>query len=140
LLAAGEYMSAAVALVNGLERFPEMARFQMDLTVLMGGGEIVDIRRSDIMKQLARNEDPQLRFLLGYLEINTGNRVSGMQNLERAAREARPGALISRYPAIIRRNGMPASVEPGAGEDQSPNTDQSRLPTSAPSASGRGSE
>jgi tetratricopeptide (TPR) repeat protein len=106
LLAAGEYVSAALNLIRGLERFAELARFRLDLTALLGGGEIVDIRRSDLMRQLGGNEDPQLRFLLGYLEIHTGNRELGMQNLDQAAREAPPGSLIRRYPDLIRQRGM----------------------------------
>lgn len=102
LLAAGEYVSAAASLTNGLERFPELARFQVDLQALMGGGEIVDIRRADLMKQLDRREDPQLRFLLGYLEVHAGMIEFGLQNLEKAAGEAEPGSLIRRYPDMIR--------------------------------------
>jgi len=110
LLAAGEYVSAATSLINGLERFPELARFQVDLETLMGGGEIVDIRRADLMKQLARRENPQLRFLLGYLEVHAGMIEFGMQNLEQAAGEAEPGSLIRRYPDMIRHK---AWLSPG---------------------------
>jgi len=111
-LAAGQYLSAALFLVRGLERFPDLARFQVDLAALMGGGEIVDIRRADIMKRLERNEDPQLRFLLGYLEYHAGLREFGLKNLERAADEAPPGSMMARYPRLLREGPRPAAPPP----------------------------
>jgi tetratricopeptide (TPR) repeat protein len=105
LLAAGEYLSAAVYLIRGLERFPELSRFRVNLEALIGGGEIIDIRRADIMARLKRLEDPRLRFLLGYIEVHTGMRESGLENLDRAARQAKPGSLIARYPAMLRGEG-----------------------------------
>ena len=101
-LAAGEYVSAATNLLAGLGRFPDISRFRENLTTLMGGGEIVDIRRADLMKMLDRHEDPQLRFLLGYLELNTGMTESGMQNLEKAAETAPPGSIMRRFPDLVR--------------------------------------
>jgi hypothetical protein len=119
LLAAGEYISAAVSLINGLERFPEMARFRVDLQALMGGGETVDIRRADLMRQLARNEDPQLRFLLGYLELHSGLIEFGMENLGKAARNAEPGSLIRRYPHMIRHKAWLSPEPPDDTTDES---------------------
>ena len=119
LLAAGEYVSAAVSLLSGLERFPELARFHVDLTALMGSGEIVDIRRADLMRQLARNDDPQLRFLLGYLEVHSGLIEFGMQNQEKAAREAEPGSLIRRYPGMIRHKAWLSPGLPNGAIDES---------------------
>jgi hypothetical protein len=124
LLAAGEYVSAATSLINGLERFPELARFQVDLQVLMGGGEVVDIRRADLMKQLERREDPQLRFLLGYLELHAGMTEFGMQNLEKAAGEAEPGSLIRRYPDMVRYKAWLSPGPPPAGTDHPGPADQ----------------
>jgi hypothetical protein len=140
LLAAGEYISAALSLIRGLERFPELTRFQIDLTALMGGGEIVDIRRADLMEHLARNEDPQLRFLLGYLEVHTGQRELGLQNLDQAAREAKPGSLIRRYPDMIRREriGPRLGLLPGESPDTTKNESQS--PDSDRSLRGKESE
>ncbi len=107
LLAAGEYVSAALSLTRGLERFPDLARFRFDLTSLMGGGEIVDIRRSEIMRLLNNREDHRLRFLLGYLEYHAGNRKLGMENLRRAADEAPIGSIIRRYPDMIEGKSLP---------------------------------
>lgn len=105
LLAAGEYLSAAVALVQGFERYPELSQFEFDLGALMGGGEIIDIRRADIMRRLASHDDPRLRFLLGYLEYYCGDQKSGMENLERAAELDRGGSIISRFPTMLRGEG-----------------------------------
>jgi hypothetical protein len=140
LLAAGEYVSAALHLVRGLERYPELTHFQVDLTGLMGGGEIVDIRRSDLMKLLARNEDPQLRFLLGYLEIHSGNRELGLQNLDAAARQADPGSLIRRYPDMIRRKGVLPAPKLAPEEIQDATAGESHAPGSAPPPPGEDSE
>lgn len=103
MLAAGDYLSAAVYLVRGLEMFPQLATFKIDLTRLLGGGEIVDIRRADIMKQLGLYEDARLRFLLGYIEVHTGNLDSGLENLEKAAESGQLGPALRRYPALLRQ-------------------------------------
>lgn len=116
LLAAGEYLSAAVALLAGVERFPEIARFQLDLKALLGGGEIVDIRRADIMDRLKDSEDPRLRFLLGYLEFFGGYRESGLANLDRAAQGAPPGSILADFPRLLRgeiRAPLPRGLQSG---------------------------
>jgi hypothetical protein len=102
LLGAGDYLTAAVTLLRGLERFPEMTRFTVDLKSLMGGGETVDIRRADIMQRIEQHDDPRLRFLLGYLEYHGGDRVSGLRNLEKAAEAAEPGSMMQRYPRMLK--------------------------------------
>ncbi len=107
LLAAGEYLSAAVSLTRGLKRFPDLARFHLDLKALMGGGEVVDIRRAEIMRLLKRREDYRLRFLLGYLEYHSGNRKLGLENLRQAADEAPIGSIIRRYPNMIQGKSLP---------------------------------
>jgi len=108
LLAAGEYLTAALALMQGFERYPELSRFALDLPKLLGGREIIDIRRADIMRMLERRDDPQLRFLLGYLEYYSGDaklRESGLENFDRAAYLDTSGSLISRMPALLRHEG-----------------------------------
>ncbi|MBK8915781.1 MAG: hypothetical protein IPM64_14505 [Phycisphaerales bacterium] len=107
LLAAGEYLSAAVAIIAGLERYPELAKFNIDLQALIGDGEIVDIRRADILDRLREQEEPRLRFLLGYLEYHAGLRDSGMAHLERAAATAEPGSLLADYPRMLRGEARP---------------------------------
>ena len=105
-LAAGEYLRAAVAIIQGLERYPELVKFDLDLTSLLGGAEIVDIRRANLMQLLERQEEPRLRFLLGYLEYYTGQRESGLANLDRAAASERAGSIIARFPAMLRGEGV----------------------------------
>ncbi|MGD8451234.1 MAG: hypothetical protein PVJ57_05395 [Phycisphaerae bacterium] len=104
-LAAGEYLSATVALVQGFSRYPELSRFDFDLKSLMGGGEIVDIRRADIRKRLEQQDDARLRFLLGYLEYYAGDKQSGLKNLEQAADLDRGESIISSFPAMLRDGG-----------------------------------
>ena len=131
LLAAGEYMRAAVALVQGLERYPELVKFDLDLTALIGGPEVVDIRRANLMQLLERQDDSRLRFLLGYLEYYTGQRESGLANLDRAAAGDRTGSIIARFSAMLRGEAVlpppklpgpapaepPAPTEPQTGPD-----------------------
>lgn len=107
LLAGGEYDSAAGALVRTVERFPEIAQLQFDLAELMGGGEIVDIRRADLMKRLETREDATLRFLLGYLEYFGGYRERGLANLREAADEARPTSAMARFPELLGATAAP---------------------------------
>jgi hypothetical protein len=113
-LAAGEYLSAVVALVQGFERYPELSKFSFDLAALMGGGEVVDIRRSDLMRRLESQEDPRLRFLLGYLEYFGGDRESGLKNFEKAAETDAGASIISRFPAMLREGRLPPPKLPGA--------------------------
>lgn len=113
LLAAGEYASAADALLRGLDRFPDITRFDIDMTAILGGGEVVDIRRADIIRILARNEDARLRFLLGYIEYHTGQKSAGMENLTKAAENAESGSIIRRYPKLLTGEGR-AGAKPAA--------------------------
>ncbi|MGE0478838.1 MAG: tetratricopeptide repeat protein [Phycisphaerae bacterium] len=106
LLAAGDYLTAANLIARGLERFPELARFRVDLQMLLGGAEIVDIRRADLMNQLRNAENPSLRFLLGYIEYHAGDRESGLRNLDRAAEAAPQDSFIRRYAPALRGDGM----------------------------------
>lgn len=117
LLAAGSYSRAAGALLEGLERFPEIARFRFDLNALLGGGEQVDIRRADIMRRLRQAQWPELYFLLGYLEYHSGDRERGLANLDKAAELDRMRTMISRYPALLRGEGVPPlpKLAPGTG-------------------------
>lgn len=97
LLAAGEYNSAAHALVRSIQRFPDIASFRFDLKALLGSGEIVDIRRADLISRLEDFDDPRLRLLLGYLEFHGGLPDKGRENLAKAAEDAGAGSLIARY-------------------------------------------
>lgn len=107
LLAAGEYRSAAAALIAGIERFPELARFSFDLSTLLGGAENVDIRRADLIRRLAERETPELRFLLGYVEYQAGDKERGLKDLEKAAELDRGATLISKYPSLLKGEAPP---------------------------------
>jgi tetratricopeptide (TPR) repeat protein len=104
-LAAGEFLSAANSIIRGLEQFPQIANFRLDLTALLGDAETVDIRRSELIERLERRENVQLRFLLGYLEYFGGRREAGLGNLKRAAEGAPAGSIIGRFPALLRGAG-----------------------------------
>lgn len=106
-LAAGEYGSAAEFLVRGLERYPDVARFKVDLIAMLGGGETVDIRRADLKRMLEDLDDSRLRFLLGYLEYHGGLKDQGLANLDAAAKRAPIGSIIQRYPALLRHYAKP---------------------------------
>lgn len=121
LLAAGDYLSASLFLVRGMERFPEISRFDVDLRAFLQSGEIIDIRRAELMRELDRREDPTLRFLLGYLEYFTGDKGRGMSNLEKAAESAEPGTIIKRYPAMLKGEGtLPLPKLPDGGGVDAP--------------------
>ena len=100
-LATGDYQSAALHLMRGFERFPDLTRFKIDLKSMLGGGEIVDIRRADLMRLLEAGDDPRLQFLLGYLEVFSGKRESGLAHLHEAAERAEFGSFLKRFGDMI---------------------------------------
>ncbi len=127
LLAQGQYASAAGTLQRAIEladRQPGLAAAllrRLDLTELMGGGETIDMRRSDLMRQLERAEDPNLRFLLGFLEYHTGNTQRGLDNLRRAAAHPLASAILARYPALLTGQApLPAVPPPAPAENAAP--------------------
>ena len=94
LIATGEYRSAFVAMMRGIERFTEIARFQLDLPTLVGNSKILDVRRADLERRLADHEDAEFRFLLGYIEYFSGLTKFGIANLQRAARQQPDNAAM----------------------------------------------
>lgn len=134
LLAMGSYSSAAEALLQGIERFPEVVRFSLDLADLMGGGERIDIRRADLLRRLEQSESPQLLFLLGYLEYHTGDRERGLAHLDQAAAHPLAPAAVVRYPALLRGEApLPVPRWPQeAAPDVPPPTDELKAPPSEP--------
>jgi tetratricopeptide (TPR) repeat protein len=141
LLAQGTYRSAATALLAGIEladRYPGLAALlfrRLDLQTLMGGGEIVEIRRADLMKQLERREDPLLRFLLGYLEYHSGDQQHGLENLQRAAHDPRASMMIARYPRLLTEETPPEQPQrdqPQRGSDAPARGPLSKRPAQEP--------
>ena len=66
------------------------------------------------MHRLEKQDDARLRFLLGYLEYYGGDQVTGMRNIERAAELDRGQSIISRFPDMLRKEGLlPPPTVPG---------------------------
>ncbi len=131
LLAAGDYLSAVVSLIQGFERYPELSRFSFDLSALMGGGEVVDIRRADLIRRLQGEEEARLRFLLGYLEYFGGDKDSGLRNFEKAADDDAGKSIISRFPAMLRGGKLPPPKMPSDAAPGLPDRDQPPAPSGA---------
>ncbi|MCP4593605.1 MAG: hypothetical protein GY842_22950 [bacterium] len=104
-LAAGDYLSAVHHLTRGLERFPEIGQFRLDLYQFVDDPSVLDIRRADLENKLEQRDDYRLRFLLGYAEYYGGSEEFGMFQLERAAEAAPPGSIIARLPALLKAGG-----------------------------------
>lgn len=107
LLAAGEYLSAALQLTAGIERYPAIAYLKFDLTSFAPDKNVFDIRRADLEQRLERKEDYRLRFLLGYTEYYSGLKKFGLPNLEKAASLAPPDSVIARFPEMLK---LPDSI------------------------------
>jgi len=101
LVAAGDYVTAVWLIQKGLQRFPQIAVFRLDLVSLTGQQDVFDIRRADLEDKLARSEDYELRFLLGYLELYSGLPEEGLRDLERAAKSAPSQSVISMFPDLV---------------------------------------
>ncbi|MBN1806403.1 MAG: tetratricopeptide repeat protein [Sedimentisphaerales bacterium] len=72
LLAAGEYISSALFLSRAIEAYPEYAGTRINLAVMLGGPNILDVRIADIKEWQQRSGSGQLDFLLGYIYYRTG--------------------------------------------------------------------
>jgi len=101
LAAAGDYMTAVASIKMGIRRFPEIAQFALDLPALVGQGDIFDRRRADLESLLEVREQYELRFLLGYLEVYSGLREDGLNDLQKAAKAAPPDSIIGRFPDML---------------------------------------
>lgn len=108
MIGAGDYQSASIYLLSAFERFPDITRFHVDLNALMGGGEIVDIRRADLNRLLSQGDDARLRLLLAYLELYSGNEAFGLKNLELASSGSEPGSPIRRFRDAYMQSRHPA--------------------------------
>lgn len=117
LIAAGDYVTASLLLQKGIERFPQIAVFRLDLVELAGRQDAFDLRRADLEERLSRSEDFELRFLLGYLELYSGLPEEGVRNLKRAAKLAPEGSIISLFPdLVLGRQTLPTSKAGQMGE------------------------
>jgi hypothetical protein len=101
LIAAGDYVSGSLCLQQGIERFPQIAAFRIDLPAMFGDPGILDIRRADLEKKLEVTDHYTLRFLLGYLELYSGLPGDGLRNLQRAAEMAPAGSTIATFSDLL---------------------------------------
>ncbi len=101
LLAAGDYMSGELALERGINRFPQIVAFRLDLPSLVGRHDTYDLRRLDLEKRLESREQYKLRFVLGYLELYSGLNEQGLRNLRRAAELAPAESVIAIFPDLL---------------------------------------
>ncbi len=101
-IGAGEYFSATRKLMQGVELFPGIAYFRMDLTEFLDP-HTLDIRRADLEKRLSKKDDYRFRFLLGYIEFYSGLEEFGIVNLRKAAEKAPKASVIARFPDILMR-------------------------------------
>ncbi len=111
LAAAGEYMTSVDMLCKGIERFPAIAYFRIDLKAFIADERVLDSRRAELERLLKQNDDYRLRFLLGYLEYQSGFGGPGLENLAKAALKAPGTSPISRFPELLRR-GRSAAAPP----------------------------
>lgn len=100
-IAAGQYVSAVLSLKTGIKQFPQIAAFELDLPTLTGQPDVFDQRRADIESILARHEQYELRFLLGYIELYSGLRFDGLNDLEKAAKNAPADSIIAEFPDML---------------------------------------
>ena len=110
LIGAGDYLSAAASLEEGFRRFPQAARFKIDLRAFLKHGDILDIRRADLEQRLEEEDNFRLRFLLGYIEYYSGLARFGLPNLERAAKAAPTTSIFSKFPSLLRQS--PTTTNP----------------------------
>lgn len=101
LIAAGDYRSALRSLLRGIEQFPEIDSFQMDLHDFVPNASLLESRRASLESQLSGRENLETRFLLGYIEYYTGLKDFGLANLRKAAEAAPSNSVIARFPALL---------------------------------------
>lgn len=100
-IASGRYVSAVASLEAGLRQFPQIAAFELDLPSLTGQTDVFDRRRADLESILEKREQYELRFLLGYVELYSNLHFDGLNDLERAARNAPAGSIIRDFPDLL---------------------------------------
>jgi len=109
LIGAGEYRTAVIALLQGIARFPDIARFRLNLRELLGADQLLDVRRADLENRLTDREDYELRFLLGYIEYYSGLPDFGLEHLGKAAADAPPESVIRRFVELVREQATPVA-------------------------------
>ncbi len=100
-LGAGDYRSAFLYLEAGIEKFDSIACFRIDLSKFLTDPIQLDIRRSELEKSLAEDDNYRLRFLLGYAEYYSGLQRFGIENLKKAAALAPEDSVVARFPDLL---------------------------------------
>jgi len=100
-LGAGDYRSAFLYLEDGIELFDSIACFRIDLSKFLTDPTLLDIRRAELERSLAADENYELRFLLGYAEYYSGLQRFGIENLKKAAALAPAGSIVARFPDLL---------------------------------------
>lgn len=95
LAAAGAYVTSVRSLMRGIERQPDTADFGFDLPAMIDDRDDFDRCRADLDSQLQRREDPELRFLLGYLEYFSDLKPEGLRDLKAAAAQVSADSVIA---------------------------------------------
>lgn len=111
LIAAGDYRSAIRSLLRGIELFDEIGSFQMDLHDFIPDASLLESRRASLEAQLKGRENPETRFLLGYIEYYSGLKTFGLTDLQKAAADAPPDSIIAKFPDKL-------GAATGAGENR----------------------
>jgi hypothetical protein len=101
LVASGDYASGVRSIKAGLERFPQVAAFRLDLPAMVGERDVFDRRRAELETRLSTQEDADLRFLLGYIEFYSNLPDIGLENLKKAAEKAPPDSIIAIFPKLL---------------------------------------
>jgi len=105
LLAAGDYRAASEKIRAGIRRYPRVALLELDLPSLIGGEKICDARAADLRKLLARGDDAELRFLLGYTLYFSHHRPEGLHEIMLAAKAAPQDDVIGNLPRFLMGSG-----------------------------------
>lgn len=101
LIAAGDYRSAIRSLLRGIEQFEDIGFFRMSLHDFIPDASLLESRRASLETQLSARDNPETRFLLGYIEYYTGLETFGMENLRKAAAAAPEDSVIARFPGML---------------------------------------
>jgi tetratricopeptide (TPR) repeat protein len=94
LFAAGEYMSSAMFLATTLEMFPQYASLDIDITAMMGGRDILEMRAAEMEKLLEKNDAGELWFVLSYVYSQMGRPQRAKETIDKAYEKMPDAAAV----------------------------------------------
>ena len=97
-----------------MELYPDIGHLRYDLHDFLPDPSLLESRRADLEVRLGTQDDPELRFLLGYIEYHSGLKKFGLENLRRAASLSAADSAIARYASLME------AVEAQAPEGRNP--------------------